>query len=586
MFSKIFNLKRVTQNYISTFKHFTLAILSAFIVVVITIYFTIEHIYIKIGFNLIFFKLQYIFIVATFIFSAVELIKKRLSKIIYFAILTFIAVALCSFYLTFPDSTAEWFVPTFRTFFLSTLFFISILWSPWLFKKSGNFEYCGYAKSVIVSLLFTILFIFVAILGVNGALFAIEKLFSIHIKGYIFLSIDISIIGLFGVSYFLSQLPIEPTKISPNYTVAKTEIFFTKYILTPLAIVYFLILYLYTFKIIVTQVWPKSLLSWLIIIFSIVAIATYLFWTYVGSKKESLFRRLIWLAIGLQSVMLFVTIGFRISAYSWTENRYMVVVFGVWLFLNSIYFLLFKEAKIKIIFISMSALILISQVGPLNVYTISKNSQSKRFKSFMEELKLIKKDKEPPKKLQREISSTLNYLCSHYNIEPIKKIIPDIVAKYRVDFAKTDSFCSYEFKKFVTKELGIEFETKEDYNYKFYSYTLINNKKFIKTKGYSYVILVKSNPHLNEFYHKEINTYIKIENSKLAVVKEKKRYIFDLDKLLNRLKKKYKKSNSNIDKKDLILKNSSKITLMINSIYIDIQNGKKTYTINAIVLIK
>ena len=56
---------------------------------------------------------------------------------------------------------------------------------------------------------------------------------------------------------------------------------------------------------------------------------------------------------------------------AWTENRYMVLLLGIWLAGISLYFLLFKDAKIKWIFISLSVFIAVSQVGPLSAYAVA-----------------------------------------------------------------------------------------------------------------------------------------------------------------------------------------------------------------------
>jgi len=582
MFNFTLNPKAVFESSVATLKRFPLAILSAIIATMIAIYFIWHGTYYE---DTVWLKLLYMFIVATFTFSAVELIKQKLSRTVYYTILALIVFGLYAFYLTFPSHISHWFVPTFRAIFLSFMFFVSILWSPWVFKESDNYEYWKYAKSVIISLLFTMFFVIVLILGVNGALLAIEELFNTHIKGKIYGTIDTFIVGIFGVWYFLSTLPLEPTKAVKNYKLPKTEIFFTKYVLTTLTVIYFLILYSYTFKIILTGVWPKSILSWLIIFFSVVAVATYLFWTHVGERKVSLLRKLIWLAIGLQTIMLFIAIGFRISAYSWTENRYMVVMFGIWLLLNSIYFLLFKNAKLKVIFISLSLLVAISQIGHLNVYSISKNAQTKRFKNFVKELKTKHTKESIPKKLQVEISNTLNYLCNHYNVEPIKETIPTIVKRYD----KKD-YCSYEFKQFVAKELGFKYDTRKYLSSiidEFYSYRM-EDDNVMDVKGYSYAIFIESYYKKNSYEYKEINTLIETNNSKIKVIKDGKVFIFDIAKLLERLKKKYKYTTGFVEKRDLTLRqtiDNTTVTLMVKDFYVSAYGNGYRFVVNAIVLI-
>ena len=131
-------------------------------------------------------------------------------------------------------------------------------------------------------------------------------------------------------------------------------------------------------------------------------------------------ERWIWLTVFFQTLLLFVAIGIRIEEYSWTENRYMVLLLGVWLTCISLYFLLFKEAKIKWIFISLSVLIGISQVGPLSAYTVSKSAQTHRLQVQLTELKKVDDAKLAPAQVRYEISNGIMYLYNRYGIKAIE----------------------------------------------------------------------------------------------------------------------------------------------------------------------
>ncbi len=90
---------------------------------------------------------------------------------------------------------------------------------------------------------------------------------------------------------------------------------FTKYILSPLTIVYFLIIFTYSLKILISGEWPNGILAKISLIFSFVAILTYLFWTPLIKGRDWRFKSIIWGAILFQSIMLALAIYIRVSEY-------------------------------------------------------------------------------------------------------------------------------------------------------------------------------------------------------------------------------------------------------------------------------
>ncbi len=159
--------------------------------------------------------------------------------------------------------------------------------------------------------------------------------------------------------------------------------------------------------------------------------------------------------------MLGVAIAMRVADYGWTENRYMVALYGVWLFAISLYFLLFKDAKYKWLFISITALLLVSQIGPLSAYSIAKSSQQKRLKALLKKLKSPKN--EISLETRYEISSIIEYLSRWHGIGSLKPIIPKIVAKYQKESKDTSGARYYAaFAYFATKELGFNFVSRYD----------------------------------------------------------------------------------------------------------------------------
>jgi hypothetical protein len=350
-----------------------------------------------------------------------------------------------------------------RHLFLSLMFFLMIFWAPFFKDNPTNEEFWDHTNKVIFAFATSILFSIILYAGLSGALYAIDSLFSLEINGKRYGQLLFLIIGVFSVNYFLSQIP-KRSQITTKHTYTKVEKIFTKYILTPLTVGYFIILYAYSAKVLITGVWPKGVLAWFIVAFSLVALVTYLFWTPLWSDKFKAYKRWVFLALLPQTLLLFVAIGMRIEAYSWSEHRYMVLLFGVWLFGVSLYFLLFKNARYKWIFIALSTLLLISQVSPINAYTVSKNAQIKRLTSLLNEHKNLSNKSDIDTRYA--ISSTIEYLYKRFGIKSLRSIMPKITKEYEDDEKRKKEedkhYYGMDFPYFATDKLGFDYVNKWD----------------------------------------------------------------------------------------------------------------------------
>lgn len=585
----IFSPKEIIKNIKTTLIRFPLTMFAVVVATLTSVYF-INHVGYASSFDLILLKLQYVSILASTLFASIEIIKSSLGNRNRFLLFAAAILMLIAYYFTLPSTRHLMysFESVFKEFLLTIMFFIAILWSPFLFTKEENKDYWQYAKTILVTFAFTAFFSLIMLLGANLALMMIHKLFHIHINGKLYPEIDIIIIGIFGSGFFLSQLPKEPTAIKFLGKTPIVELFFTKYILTPLTIIYFLILYAYSFKILITQQWPQSMLAWTIVAFSIIAVLTYLFWSHHTNNISSKFRKALWTAIGLQTIMLFVSVGMRISNYSWTQSRYMVVMFGVWLLINSIYFLLFKNAKLKMIFITLSTFIAISQIGPFSAYTISLNAQSSRLKSSLAELKKYPDTQKAPDDLKFQISNNIHYLSRNYGIESLKPIIPKIVTKYKKENSEKDR-SYYKFDKFATKELGFEYMYRNHSSYyEDKSITFNSNspyRKYIyKITGYDYIINATSYTTSKGNISTTLEANILLINSGINQIK------FDLDKIMETLSSKKSKTTNNTTlpiESMTFTQENTKLKAKVIFKYIRLnKNNNHSYTLDAIILLK
>ncbi len=619
-------IKEIFTKSLKSFQRFPLAMTSSLLATAIILYFIQFHIKDFTGINLILVKLVLVFSLGFFVFTALKLLRYSFDSKIYKILFGIVVTGLVSYYFFLPDINRWHSVNLQKHFFLLVASFVAILWTPFLKSNLSDEDYWDYAKKIIFAFFIAGFFTFVLIAGVNVALFSIEALFDFRITGEHIGMINIFIIGVFSTSYFLSQIPKEPLSSNNLEKTSTIERFFTRYILTPLSIVYFIILYVYTAKVLISMDWPKGILAWLIVAFSLVAILTYLFWTPFLSKEKSRWRKIVWLGILLQTGMLFTAIIMRINAYSWTINRYMVFVLGIWLAGVSIYFLFFKKAKIKWLFISLTIILAISQIGALSAYSISKHAQTKRLLNAVKTYKNLKATKQPVSlKLKYNISSITEYLYNHFGLKSLKNIYPNIVAEFkslkekekkiRKELEKKDLEFEWEvlnkrldelyggrpqrFPNFATNELGFRFVYQWDYKNQelkekeptFYQYAIIKSKKQILAEDiqeFNYLVrldYISDSP--KEIYIKNLDTYIFVKDGLLKIKRKDEEVVFKLFELVKNLSKKYDTIKEDLKPSELTLQKNTKslkVRVEFDNIRVFISKKRKNIFLNAILL--
>jgi len=587
-----------------TFVRFPLAWITSMLVALISVYLIeIEPKKME-GFNFILSRIALSGSLGVFVFTAVRLWSEQVSKQWRKGWMFLSVAGIVAYYFILPDTSADLNVGMiiFRHFFLSLLFLLAFLWAPFTRDDLENVDFWEYAKQLLFALMMAFLFTFIAILGINGAIFAIEKLFDMEIDGKRYFQVDIVITGLFSVGYFLSQISQHPLASRFSTQPPKVERFFTKWLLTPLSGLYFVILYAYTAKVLVTMDWPKGILAWLIVIFSTVAILTYLFWTHFAKEKSGRWRRWIWMAVLLQTVMLFIAIGIRISAYSWTESRYMVFVLGVWLAGISLYFLFFRHARIKWIFISLSLLIAVTQFGPFNAYSVGRQAQMERLKKHIKKLKTYTVAAKAPVKLRYEVSDGVAYLYRRYRGESLNVLFPEITRAFYLMKAereaaskgskghKVSSPAIYNkpsyLPRYITEELGFKFVNRWEYrSAKKGKHTNVelnteipmgtNSQSMLEVKGYDYLTnisrygyeMVERDKKLKDITWQTVSpklSFIFTKTFKLHIIKGEVEVVFDLKKRLEALVMQYGNHPKNLKKEHLTFqKRLSKIRVKL-----------------------
>lgn len=312
-----------------------------------------------------------------------------------------------------------------RFFLLGLTLLFSLTFIPFVRhfdEVNGFWQYC---KTLFIRLFLTFVFTGSLYLGLVLALVGIKELLGVDFDEKLFLEMWVMIVGLVSTSFFLSGIPEKTSVLEKKKDYHKGIQVFAEYILTPLILVYALILYIYTGKILLHWDWPEGMVSWLIIVFSVATILANFMLHPLAEKASYVkkFRKISYALIIPMTVVMFMALKIRVDEYGVTEPRYYGMVVCFWFLVMSLYFILSKKKNLLIIPLSLSIITLVSSAGPLSSMNISKYSQMTRLKAVLTQYnilvdgRVIKTDQELPNEDVRIIDGALSYLYRVHGIE-------------------------------------------------------------------------------------------------------------------------------------------------------------------------
>jgi hypothetical protein len=295
-------------------------------------------------------------------------------------------------------------------------------------------DFWEYNKQLFANIIIGTAYTLIIYAGLSLALLAVNELFNLDLGGRIYMHLFVLLAGIFNTTYFLSQFPekygFDEADLEYNI-VFKT---LCKYILIPIVGLYFLILYAYSAKILVTWQLPHGWVSSLVIGFSIAGIFTYLLNyrlpQYDMSWLPGAFHKWFWWIMLPMIVMLFVAIGRRVSDYGVTEDRFLVAHIGFWLLICGLYFAVSKTDNIKFVPISLAIFGLTAVLGPFNAFEVSQKSQKNILKQLLEQNdrladgKIKKSTKVIVEPEVAQIMSAMSYLEYHGHLSAIQDWLP------------------------------------------------------------------------------------------------------------------------------------------------------------------
>ncbi len=357
---------------------------------------------------------------------------------------------------------------------------------PFIKRKTAYvLDFWHYNQKILYAGLATAFYSGAIYIGLSIALFAVNTLFDLHIDSIRWAELATVVFGLFSTTFFLARFP----QAQENETDYPRELrIFTFYVLAPLVGLYFLILYSYSGKILISQEWPKGIISSMILGFSMLGIFTYAL-TYPLTLKDRLLQKIsrgFFIALLPQIIVLFLAVKLRIDEYAITEQRYFVVIFGAWLLGMSLYFIFDKRKNIEIIAVTLCMLITLVSFGPWGAFQVSRDSQVNRLEGILVRNNMLVDGKVASTTTQvsfkdrQEISEIISYLNENHSLETIQPWFNENLDAEKDKYLKA---------KKATEILGISFidRYQNEENYNFYT----NHGKTtlpVQVTGYDYFV--------------------------------------------------------------------------------------------------
>ncbi|WP_428230285.1 DUF4153 domain-containing protein [Flavobacterium sp.] len=344
-------------------------------------------------------------------------------------------------------------------------------------------EFWEFNKQLFLRILTAGLYSIVLYSGLALAVLAIDKLFKVEFYDHIYFHTFFVIAGIFNTIFFLSGVPETNNSKVPlvlNYPKGLKN--FTQYVLLPLISLYLVILICYEAKILVTLSLPVGWVSYLVLVFAIFGILSFLLVHPIATETTNLWMRTFnrWFYFLLIPLLglLFWAILYRINLYGFTHERYYVLLLSIWLSIVVAYFLIQKQPKIKFIPISLCLAGLFSIAGPQSANSISKISQLSRFAVYMQNLDHKKLTFEQ----EQDLSSIVSFLESTYGIEVM---IPYAKGKLEALLKKEQSPGDYKIMEALGYEYRSSYDKKDKYKNEFYYYYYENDRNTIENiSGY------------------------------------------------------------------------------------------------------
>lgn len=296
-----------------------------------------------------------------------------------------------------------------------------IMATPFRAGESGNAALWDFNRIALTGMIFGFTVAVILGAGLNAVLFALEELFGIDVPRKLNSDIWIVCFCLIWPWRALSSMPSNFDAPDGDYC-PRWIGFIARYIYVPLASVYLVILYAFAVKIGVQWDLPKGQIAWLVCWFALVGVATKLTIYPLrdsGHRLLRLFDRCFFPALFLPAGLLAIAVGVRVEAYGLTEERYLLILLTVWLFVLALFFS-FGGRRLVVAPLLLGVFLVFASVGPWSAVDISIRSQIARLEpllienGFMSDGRLAQHDRPVSFETSKQISAIVTYLTAEH----------------------------------------------------------------------------------------------------------------------------------------------------------------------------
>lgn len=433
-------------------------------------------------------------------------------------------------------------------------------------EENSEISFWEYNKNLFVNLFLTVVFTGVLIGGVELAIVAVQELFNIDFEAKIYAEtfFALAIFGSTFIFLLFNESGLDYLEKEGKYPVILK--FFTQFILIPLLIIYVVILYFYSAKILINWQLPRGWVSYLVLAYSIVGIfALLLVHPLKDLKLKSwilVFNKLFYYTLIPLILLLFVAIFTRVLQYGYTEARYFVLLISIWLTTIVLYFIFVKKSSIKFIPTSLFVFGLFSLLMPyLNAFSVSKRSQEHELIEILKSNQLLVNnkidfDKPISDSVANSVEDKLEFLSKRFDDD----FINGFLNKENISKTKTDKY--WYSNQFTNISYTNNSKRKNIY------LTITANNHLNNVQNFDFVIRPNS-------YSDYVETTIK--NDKITITNRNKSEFEikvndeskDILPLIKKICNKYKNAAKDVSVDDLSIKVSFdkyEITAVFNSI--------------------
>jgi hypothetical protein len=268
-----------------------------------------------------------------------------------------------------------------------------------------------------------------------------------------------------GPLFALAMIPTnadEPFAVGAKPDPMEKSVFYVlNFALTPLVLVYALMLHIYAAKIAITANMPKGEVGQLVLTFGIIGTATYMIaypWREVGFRTVRWFMRSwFWLMV-VPTLLLTLAVWQRIAEYGVTPERYWLCLFALWLAAMAVYMGGTRgKIDLRAIPASLALALLISSFGPCGVTSVSIRSQLGEFRRLLESEGALADGRlklQPPR-----VEKFARLVASNKRLGSIVETLYDLDALDRIEFifagADDDPFLANSKDERLRSVLGL-----------------------------------------------------------------------------------------------------------------------------------